>query len=218
MIKKITVGSFFENCYLYSLKNGETAIIDPGSDVKLIENAIKSEHLNPIIIICTHGHFDHISAIKDLKKIYPEIKIAAHKDALSNFGEEGIKNNSNLINLFGYGLDEYYKKALTDGVPLPDIILKENDKIFENKLKVIHTPGHSKGSICLYNKEEKILFSGDTIFYDNIGRTDLRGGSYQEIKESITNKLWNLDEETRYYPGHGEPNTIKEGKKLINFF
>ena len=100
------------------------------------------------------------------------------------------------------------------GLPEATMPLSDGDAIPDTKLRVIHTPGHTPGSICCYSAEEQLLIAGDTLFQDGIGRTDLPGGSYQTLMQSIRQKLWILDPEVAVYPGHGPATSIGAEKRL----
>lgn len=186
IIKKIVLGSLSTNCYILSCENsGNTFIIDPEENPKPIIDYIFRNEFVPKGIILTHGHPDHLKGVKTLK------------------GELGI-----------------WLAMHTDDVPMAklmrintiDKILKDGDilNLGRPQFKVIHTPGHSPGSICLYG--EGVLFSGDTLFNSGVGRTDLPGGSSQALEESLINKIFTLPDETIVYPGHGPETTIAREK------
>ncbi|GHO86534.1 MBL fold metallo-hydrolase [Dictyobacter formicarum] len=199
IVKCVTVGMFEENCYLYACpETREAVIIDPGDEPEKILDAIQELKLIPRYIINTHGHVDHICAIDAVSAVYP-VPLAIHPADVPLYTDEQTARE--------YGLT----------VPLvkrkPDILLQEGDTIsFGNiTLEVIHTPGHTPGGICLIS-QPYCVFSGDTLFYRSIGRTDFPGGSYEQIEQSIRNKLYTLEDELVVFPGHGQPTTIIEEK------
>jgi hydroxyacylglutathione hydrolase len=199
IIKTIQVGELRTNCYIVaSEKTREAVIIDPGDEAEKIIDVIEKEKFRPILIVNTHAHPDHVGANFDLAKKYG---IAAA------LGEDGYK----LIEDFRNYFEEF------SGLKIKDLsiekLLKDGNviEIGEIKLNVIKTPGHSKGSVCLYG--EGVLFSGDTLFAGTYGRTDIPGGSEDEILDSI-NKLMELPDDTIVYPGHGKPTMISEERKL----
>lgn len=201
MITSQTVGMNFTNCYLIGEKDKKAVIIDPGAEIDKIMTMINDNNVQVERIINTHGHFDHISADLELKN-KTNADICIHKadcEALTD-------PKRNLSTHLG-------SNNLTTLKPA-DVILKEGDKIeIEGyEFEVLHTPGHSPGSICLYDKEKKVLISGDTIFKMGVGRTDFPGCSQQELINSIENKIINLPDETKVYPGHGQPTTIEKFK------
>jgi hydroxyacylglutathione hydrolase len=197
-IKIFTKGVFQVNSYLV-LNKKEAIIIDPFHSKEFLKE-IKDYKVTHIIL--THGHIDHILAVNELKE-KTKAKIAIHKDDLELLNNE----NENLSKEFDFKLKNIK----------PDIILEDNQLLsFEDRdIKIIHTPGHTQGSICLLIKN--ILFSGDTLFKESIGRTDLPGGDLDQEINSIKQRLLTLPNETMVLPGHGERTTIKHEKE-DNFF
>lgn len=195
----ITVGMLEENCYLYACpQTREAVIIDPGDEAPRILEAIKELQIIPKYIINTHGHFDHTGAIDEVSAVYP-VPLAIHPADVYMYTDEQISKRYNL------------KHPLVEREP--DILLKEGDRftIGTLTLEVIETPGHSRGGVCLIS-QPYCVFSGDTLFYRGIGRTDLEGGDYEQLIQSIRNKLYTLTEDLFVFPGHGEPSTIEEEK------
>lgn len=201
MIKVIImpVGPIQGNCYLvYDEETRECMVIDPGAEGTRIVSEIEKNDLRIKYIVNTHGHSDHISANQ-------EVKEATGAELLIHEGDapmlmDGAKN-----------LSVFIGKSINK--PAPDRLLKEGDELEVGtaKFKVLHTPGHTRGGICLVG--ENICFSGDTLFQFSIGRTDLPGGSFQQIVESIKTKLLALDDEVIVFPGHGPHTTI--GKERV---
>lgn len=204
MIISQTVGVNFTNCYLIGKKDGNAIVIDPGDDLEKIMALIDKNNLNVEKIINTHGHFDHITANSELKeKTNADIYIhEKDKEALVN-------PDKNLSTHLGQNNLVKLKEA--------DHTLAEGDiiEIEDYKFKVLHTPGHSPGSICLHDKDKQVLISGDTIFSMGVGRTDFPGCSQEELINSIENKLLNLPDETKVYPGHGQETTIGKFKLKV---
>ncbi|MDD2550553.1 MAG: MBL fold metallo-hydrolase, partial [Bacteroidales bacterium] len=151
--------------------------------------------LKPVLAINTHGHVDHILGNAFVKKTY-NIDIAGNPEDL-----QLIQTATQHALMYGFTIDD---------VPLIDRYLNDGDEItFGNsKLKVLHTPGHSKGGICLLNTENGFILSGDTLFQGSIGRTDLPGGNYDQLIDSIKTKLLVLNPNTKVYTGHGESTSI----------
>lgn len=203
-IRKVTVGPLETNCYLLINENTNNAIVvDPGWDSDKIIRVLRDTHIK--YIIATHGHFDHVSAVKKLR----ESKGGAfmiHKLDLEILSHARISSYLFL----GANIDE---------PPSPDIILEDEVEVeFEElKLKIIHTPGHSPGSISIYIKELNSLLSGDTLFRDSVGRTDIPGGSWEELKNSLRKLLQNLPDTTVIYPGHGPETTVGREKSINPF-
>ncbi len=200
MIAKIVVGVLQANCYIvWDEKTKETIVIDPGGNGEIIADYIDKNNLKPILIVNTHHHFDHTGANRYLKSRY-NIPIAIGKF------DARLLEKSHIAAL------ELMIKS--EPSPKADILLSEGDKIVVGKyiFNVIETPGHTRGSICLYSNKEKILFSGDTLFFESIGRWDLESGDKKEILKSL-NKILALEENVVVYPGHGRKTSVKHELK-----
>jgi len=199
LVACITVGAFQENCYLYACPQTlEAVIIDPGDEAERILARLRELRFIPRYIINTHGHIDHICAIDEVSAVYP-VPLAIHPDDVSMYTDEEMART--------FGRQAPLVKRQ------PDILLHEGDIITFGtlKLEVLHTPGHTPGGICLVSRPY-CVFSGDTLFRRSIGRTDLRGGNYEQIITSIREKLYTLDDDLVVFPGHGDPTTIIEEK------
>ncbi len=203
IIKKLSVGPIMANCFILGCEQTkEAVVIDPGDEADRILMELAKAELKVTYIINTHGHFDHVGANKKLKEVTGAV-LAIHPDDAPM-------------------LSELSRSAATFGLaaensPAPDLLLKNADEItFGNiTLQVIHTPGHSRGGICLYTKGH--LFAGDTLFAGSIGRTDLPGGDYDTLIASIKEKLLNLPDDTVVYTGHGPETTLMNEKRMNPF-
>lgn len=192
--ESVIVGPLETNCYLvYCQKTLACAIIDPGAEPDKILRLIGRKGLKPAVLINTHGHVDHIGANRDIKDNF-DIPLCIHK-ADSPMLDSVLQSELS----FFLGAKES---------PPADRFLKEGEKIKIGNvsLSVIHTPGHSPGSVSLMG--DGILFSGDTLFFGGVGRTDLPGGSWKELESSIREKIFTLPEETLVLPGHGPTTTV----------
>lgn len=204
-INKLVVGPVRTNCYIVNEDGKEEAvIIDPGDEAEVIQRKITALRLKPMGILLTHGHFDHVSAVKKLREHYG-IKVYALEEE-----REILTSDKNLGMAFcGVRIrmeaDEYLRDKCS--IELAGI-----------KFHVIHTPGHTIGSCCYYVEKEKTLFSGDTLFCSSHGRTDFPTGSQSAIIRSIVNKLLVLDEDTKVYPGHEEETTIGSEKVFYDLY
>ncbi len=195
---KMPLGIYQANCYIiWDEESKKTAVIDPGGDFDYIKQLIQKENLTLEYIILTHGHADHIGAVLELKEFYNP-KVLIHKDDNNMLKNKRI-NYSDVLGKKIVELDADVKLENGDEINVGNI-----------NMEIIHTPGHSKGSICI--KTNNILFTGDTLFAGSIGRTDLEGGSFQEIISSIKDNLLILPDETIVYPGHGPSSTIAAEK------
>jgi len=202
-IKEITVGPFQMNSYLIA-EDGyqECLIIDPGDEPERIISAIESHNLKPTRIVNTHNHIDHARRVSDIQKHF-DIPFYICEDDLPLL--ESI-NDQGMI----FGLEASGTPQITD-------FLKDGDcfKLINEEFQILHTPGHSPGSISIYVKGH--VFVGDVLFKDSIGRTDLYGGNYDTLIQSIREKLLTLPDETIVYSGHGPTTTIGREKKYNPF-
>ena len=199
LVRKLVVGDLQTNCYvLADEKSKEGLVIDPGGDCGDIEEVIEKEGLNIKYIILTHGHADHIAALSSLKeKTNAQILIhAADSDML-------LEPTYNLSFFTGENLI----------CPKADKFFDDGDKIKIGslELEVLHTPGHSPGGVSLFT--DKMIFTGDTLFCEGIGRSDLPGASHNGLLHSIKTKILAKPDDTVVYPGHGPETTIGEEKE-----
>ena len=204
-IKTFTFNPFQENTYILYDKTKECIIVDPGCYTKKEKETIKefilTNKLNPIKLINTHCHIDHILGNHFTSKLW-NLDLYIHKDDLPLL--ENAKEISKT-----YGFDAY------ESSPNPKYFLKEGEVLIfgETKLKVLFTPGHAPGHICLHNEEQNIIIGGDLIFREGIGRFDLPGGDYNVLIQSIKEKILPLAEETQIFCGHGPTTNIGYEKK-----
>ena len=207
IIDNLILGSYETNCYILRTAQAskDCIIIDTGLEADEMMLFLDNNQLQPLSVVLTHGHADHIVGLELLRKKYPQIKTYIHKLDAKMLS----KPTSNLSILSG----KFFKTAPAD------VLLDEPDTIDSAgiKLDVLHTPGHTPGGICLYSKEDSVVFVGDTLFADSIGRTDFPGGSTNQLITSIKTKLWPLPDDTVVYPGHG-PKTTIEREKMYNPF
>ncbi|MGB9839950.1 MBL fold metallo-hydrolase [Thermovenabulum sp.] len=202
-LETLQVGPLLANCYIIGCKKTNKAVcIDPGGNPEKILNVIFEKGLDLTHIILTHGHCDHIEGSDYLRERTNALLFIHEKD------KDMITNPEKNLSIFlgrGFGLKE------------ADNFLKDGDNILigEMRLEILHTPGHTPGSISI--KIEDLLFTGDTLFAGSIGRTDFPGGSYSMLKKSILEKILPLGDEIKIFPGHGISSTIGE-EKMTNPF
>ncbi len=208
-IDSLIVGPYQTNCYIYGNEETESAwIIDPGADADQIINIIEKRNVTPVSILLTHGHWDHIMGLPKLIETYPSLEIFIGEKDLNYLGKKG----KDFINKHCFDLTflQRFKNEI-NSLPKADYVLNGDEFLDDCKLKVIATPGHTPGGVCYYSAENNILFSGDTLFANSIGRCDLFGGDYQAIQKSLE-KLMELDDEVIVLPGHGPRTSIKQEK------
>ena len=204
-VKQFVVGPVCTNCYL-AIHNTtkELLIIDPGDEAKLLEDEIAKTGAKPVAILLTHGHFDHATAAEELRKFY-QIEVYAQESE-----KETLENPS--LNLSGpmmgkpmtYHADHY----LAD---------EQEIDLAGFHIRVLHTPGHTAGGACYYFPNEMVLFSGDSLFRESVGRTDFPGGSASSLIRSIKEKILPLPDFIKVYPGHNEITSI-ENERAYNPF
>ncbi len=201
---RMVVGAIATNCYIVSDENTKKAfIVDPGGDAERIKNKVAESGLTVEAILLTHGHFDHMMAVDELRDCY------GAKVYLGEAEKELIANaQQNVSAMFG--------KPMTTTA---DVFVKDGEilNIAGFSIQVIATPGHTKGGVCYYMKEQEAAFSGDTIFQCSVGRTDFPGGSQSELSRSIREKLFVLPDDTQLFPGHGDSTVVSYERKYNPF-
>lgn len=203
-LKSRVLGIMQTNCYfLKNTRTGQLLIVDPGDEPEKIEQQILSMGAVPAAILLTHGHFDHMLAASVIKEKYG-VPVYAHRE------EKEVLENPE------YNLSGHFGKARTAAA---DCWLEDKDEISIAgfSVRVLHTPGHTKGGVCYYFPEEKVLMSGDTLFSQSVGRTDFPTSSTMRMKESIRRLLEELPEDTQVFPGHMESTTIGYEKRYNPF-
>ena len=198
------VGPVQTNCYFAINKtSNELLIVDPGASADSLEKKVKESGCKPAAILLTHGHSDHAGAAEELAELL-DVKIYAHeaeKDTLED-------PRYNLSGMMGRG-ERYHA----------DIFVKDGQELelAGFMIRVLHTPGHTPGGCCYYIPSEAVLFSGDTLFCQSVGRTDFPGGSMGQLVKSIRSKLLDMPDHTKVYPGHNEETTIGQEKQWNPF-
>jgi hydroxyacylglutathione hydrolase len=198
-IKTFVFNPFQENTFILYDDSSECCIIDPGcnsvNEEKKLSEFIDSKGLKPKHILLTHGHIDHILGLDYISKKY-DLTPLIHPDDVFL-----IQSGSSIANMYGLDFTPYTGTTVD---------INDNDIIHFGKssLVTIHCPGHSPGGVCFYSSENDILIAGDVLFHTSIGRTDLPGGEYSQLINSIQTKLMTLPDNTTIYPGHSEFTTI----------
>lgn len=212
MVERIVVGAMSTNAYLYSEWKKECIVIDPGADEEELVQHMTIKNLHPRGIIFTHGHIDHISAAVEIRRYFERqdirVPVAVHEADASYLGRAAARIHRKSLAKVPADASDYYEHALLE-LAKPDILMKEGDHPFESDLEVIHTPGHTPGSICLYSENQELLFSGDTLFFEGIGDAALNDKERRSLIESVRTKLFTLPRATRVFPGHGPFTTLE---------
>ncbi len=207
-IQAFTFNPFQENTYLLFDETHECAIIDPGccnaAERKVLRDFIENKKLKPVKLLNTHAHIDHI---------------LGNKFIADSYGLELEMNEKDLKTLASGAISAAIFAIDYEESPQPKVFLNEGDSVYFGKtsLEIVFTPGHSMGSICFYNRNDKFIIGGDVLFYQSIGRTDLPGGNHAQLLTSIRTKLFTLPDDFTVYSGHG-PSTTIGFEKLNNPF
>ncbi len=196
--EKIQIGMLGVNCYILG-DQSEILVVDPGGDAEKICNVLQENQLTVKNIVLTHCHFDHILAANDVQKRCGGKIVASEKE------KENLSSPE--INMTG----RFSKHPIEQTA---DTWLKDGDCIQSGDycFKILETPGHTSGCMCLYCESKKILISGDTLFYESIGRTDFPTGDFQALSDSVHAKLYTLPDDTKVFPGHGVETSIGHEK------
>jgi len=204
-IDQLILGSYETNCYVLRKSDADRdcIIIDTGLQAGGLVDFLETNKLNPLAVVLTHGHADHIAGAALLREKYPGIKVYIHKLDAGML----MESERNLSVLAGIRFSTDPADLLVDE---PDVI-----ELAGIRLEVLHTPGHTPGGICLYSKDDGVAFVGDTLFAESVGRTDFPGGSSTQIIRSIKKKILVLPGETICYTGHG-PSTSIAKEKVYN--
>jgi len=220
----VVVGDIQTNCWLYLLDETPDSagkrpcvVIDPGDEAEVIVSRLRELNWIPHYIFLSHGHFDHLAGLPGLLDACgkgacgagPLPKVGIHNQDAHYLGKDSLAAHRS--SLAAAGGNPGYLDALWKSVPEADILFEEGDNA--GPFKVLHVPGHTAGSVGFYDEKAGILFSGDTLFQQGYGRTDLPGGSWNQLRQSLK-RLFSMKGETIVCPGHGGTTTIKEETSL----
>jgi glyoxylase-like metal-dependent hydrolase (beta-lactamase superfamily II) len=223
-LKPLVVGAASTNCWIVPLENGAAAVIDPGDEAARIIARLRELNCYPAYVLLTHGHFDHVTALPDLIAAYPADHVAFHAaEHTTQCAAPVIAIHAADAQYLGAAAyeahtesfravtgDSGFVDSLWKPMPDPTRLLAEGDVI--GPFTVLHTPGHTPGSVVFFWEEKKLLFAGDTLFAGGYGRTDLPGGDENQLMESLR-RLLGMDGDIRVFPGHGGTTTIGEERR-----
>ncbi|SDK81051.1 MBL fold metallo-hydrolase [Lacicoccus qingdaonensis] len=201
-VKTLSLGQLGTNCYVIS--NGEEVlIVDPAAEAEVIFEAVEEINLPVTGILLTHAHYDHIGALDEVQQKY-DTDVYMASEEKEWIGDPNLNMSIKRVSM---GIEPIESD-------IEPVILQEGDySINSFNFEIFHTPGHSPGSLSFYFKEEQKIFSGDVLFNGGVGRTDLLEGSFDVLMKSIKNKLFQLDDGTAVYPGHGNSTSIEKEKQ-----
>jgi len=210
-IHRFEFNYFGENTYIiWDPQTGEAAVVDPGMhngrENAMLDSFLKNSHLSLKYILLTHAHIDHTFGIDFIKNIY-QVPVLAHKA------------DAPLGQMRGQQAVMFHLPMKLGPVEIDELINSRTKlHLGDEPIEIIETPGHSPGGICLYAPESHFVLTGDTLFQGSIGRTDLPGGNHNMLLQSVSEKLFALDDDTTVYPGHGPETTIGNEKRSNPFF
>ena len=209
LVAKFTFNPFQENTYVLYDDTKECVIIDPGcytsAEQQMLADFIKANGLKPVRLLNTHCHIDHVFGNQFVANTW-DLGLEIHEGELPV-----LKSVPQVCQLYGI--------PLPDESPMPSAFIKENQEISfgTTRLQTLYTPGHSPASISFYNEADKILIAGDVLFRESIGRTDLPGGNFDTLINSIKTQIFPLGDEVKVFSGHGEDTTVGYEKNTIHF-
>ncbi len=206
--KNFITGPLQVNTWVIPCETGSAAVIDPGGATPELIAHLKNLSIEHIEIMLTHGHFDHIGGIANLVETFPDYSLWIHQEDAYRLKTK-VRYSSDGLALLA---QQYLGKDWQERMPEATNFLNEGDTV--NGLSVLHTPGHTKGSVCFFNESEKVLYSGDTLFLQSFGRTDLEGGDENQMRTTLKRLFTTLPPETVVHPGHGGSTTIGYETKI----
>jgi hydroxyacylglutathione hydrolase len=212
MVERIVTGPLHTNAYIVSTGKKECVLIDPGPDPDIVLSRLELLNMIPRAILLTHGHLDHIASSRAIQEAYAdrkiEIKVGIHPLDLRYVSHNAREVHAASFAPYGPKATQAFEKMYTDP-PRIDFTYDTSEAVMDLDLMVIHTPGHSAGSVVFFSEERSAVFTGDTLVFTAIGSTDQEDSDESTLLDSIKTKLFVLPPETRVFPGHGPVSTIE---------
>ncbi|HUX13540.1 MAG TPA: MBL fold metallo-hydrolase [Spirochaetia bacterium] len=219
MVERIIVGPLHTNAYIVSTGKKECILIDPGDEMDLLIQRLEAINMTPRAVIFTHGHLDHTSAAKGILEHYREkgtMAVGVHPDDARFFGRKSKEMNRATFAMFGDAGKNYFENTYSE-LPKVTFFLEDDEQILDTDFVVIHTPGHTPGSVSLYSESRNYVFSGDTLFFKGIGKADFSESDEKKLRNSVQTRLLTLPPETRLFPGHGPSSSIERENRDQKF-
>lgn len=213
-------GALCTNCFFHVYQGERGAcravVIDPAQEGRMLAKRLAERGIEPAGVVFTHGHLDHTAGASGFLSFYRErglsLRCAVHSDDLAYLGAAGQETNLELFRRLG---DEALFREIFQPLPEADIVLKDGDRLFDSDLRVLHTPGHTRGSICLVSDSDRLVYSGDTLFLMGVGRTDGPDGNADLLESSLKRLFATLPNEYDCFPGHGSKTTLRAERLLL---
>lgn len=202
----------YTNAYIISTGKKECILLDPGADPDVIIQRLEAMNLVPRAILFTHGHIDHTSGAARIVDYYRErnhhVTVGIHESDAAFLGANAGARNRSVFAPFGPDALRALG-SFGDSVPEPEFLVSDGDAVLDTDLVVMHTPGHTSGSTSFFSESRQAVFSGDTLFFNQIGRTDVPDGDTAALQSSVQKRLFELPPDTRVFPGHGPLTSIE---------
>ncbi len=209
MVERIIVGPLHTNTYIVSTAKKQCIVVDPGGDIDHILQRLEVLNMKPVAVVMTHGHLDHTAVASQIRDKYEGIPIGIHKADKALLHGSSRDDHLATFQTLSEDATQAVDTLYDDSLPKPDFFLKDGQQLLDSDLSVIHTPGHTPGSVCFYSEEREALFSGDTLLFTTVGSSEGRNSSTRDLLASITEKLFQLPAQTRLFPGHGPLSSLE---------
>jgi hydroxyacylglutathione hydrolase len=220
MVERIITGPLHTNTYIFATGRKSCILIDPGYDAKEIWQSMERINMTPHTMVFTHGHIDHTAGALEILEHYQskgcEIKVGIHRKDAPYLKEDAREINRSFLPVENDEADRVFDDLFRPR-PNVDFYYKDGDILPESDLAVLHVPGHTPGSVCFFSESSNALFSGDSLFFDGLGRTDIQGGDEKALMKNLQKKIFILPPQTMVYPGHGPLSTLERETREDSF-